>query len=184
MFEFRYLAAIPNKNNQKETISSPPLFLNQVKRAQEKHEFESFKNSQFRKSVRGIRSDSYQERLSTMINSPNFRKKSPGNSLGQSLNISNLLNTLNSLDFDSNTAKNELRASTALNRQYNTINDFVNPHAPFKDSFLIIKKTDLHGFRKSKPKTEFIKTPESSKQRKKIHQKLERLDIKQIKDKQ
>ncbi|OMJ86235.1 hypothetical protein SteCoe_12300 [Stentor coeruleus] len=112
---------------------------------------------------------------------PFFRPRSPLARLARSLQISRLSKTPN----DQSNKKEELRAVSALHGTANPLLDLINPHTPFKGSFLVIKKSDLYGLKRKSclPKKKSCKQFEfvNTKKLKKI-QKQEKLNIKDIKD--
>jgi hypothetical protein len=110
---------------------------------------------------------------------PFFRPRSPVTSLAKSLQISKLSNTLNNISSDSPTNKPNNRVHSVL--QSSQFMDLVNPHTPFKGSFLVIKKSEFSGTAKKKRFYHSINVGHKIRMSKTV--KIESISIRDIRDK-
>ena len=110
---------------------------------------------------------------------PYFRPRSPITSLAKSIQISKFSNTFNNFNSESPSNRHHMRVSSVLNSHQ--FMDLVNPHTPFKGSFLVIKKSELSGTVKKKRFYRSIDIGHKIKINKTV--KMETLSIREVRDK-
>ncbi|OMJ91801.1 hypothetical protein SteCoe_5585 [Stentor coeruleus] len=141
--------------------------------------------SSFKKPLKTASNESSKELLNRTSVLPFFRPRSPLSRLPRSLHISRLSILKSNLSKDQSNKKIDNRAATAYFGPNNPLFEAPSPQNPLKGTFLIIKKSDICGLKK-KPVIPIKKSSKkleiTSLANAKKGQKLEKLSIKDIKD--